>query len=179
MQHFQSSAACVFLWQSVASSEFALRLVYLLTSLKVLPLHPSSTLFHFHISCEHCYLRPIFCMREIPSFQVCRNGRFWKCTLPLKCQMLCPEYQMLLFDACCWTPTTSSHPRCCRSSKVRWSPLRMMPFLRSFSSTTQVHYHFCQFSLLCKRALILKEASPSSHVTVQKHTVTAALGILL
>lgn len=29
----------------------------------------------------------------------------------------------------------------------------------------RVHYHFCQLSLLCKRALILKEASPSSHVT--------------
>lgn len=117
-------------------------------------------------------------MPEIPLFQVCRNESFWKCTLPLKCQKLRPEYQMLLFDACCWTPTASSRPCCCRSSKVRQGPLRMTPFLRGFSSAAQVHYHFCQLSLLCKRALILKEASPSSHVTVQKRMVTTAPGIL-
>lgn len=47
MQHFQSSAACVFLWRSVAASKFALQLVYLHASPKALPLRPSSTLFRF------------------------------------------------------------------------------------------------------------------------------------
>lgn len=119
-------------------------------------------------------------MRGIPLFQVRGNESFWKCTLPLKCQKLRPEYQLLLFDACCWTPTASSRPCCCRSSKVRRGPLRTTRFLRGFSSAALVHYHFCQLSLLCKRALILKEATPPPpHVTVQKHMVTRAPGILL
>lgn len=111
---------------------------------------PRLLYFASYFICGHHYLLPIFCMREIPLFQVRRNESFWKCTLPLKCQKLRPEYQLLHFDACCWTPTASSHPCCCSSSKVRRGPLRMTPFLRGFSSAAQVHYHFCQLSLLCK-----------------------------
>lgn len=99
-------------------------------------------------------------MRGIPLFQVRKNESFWKCTLPLKSRKLCPEYQLALFDACCWTPTASSRPCCCCSSKVRRGPLRTTRFLRGFSSATLVHYHFCQPSLLCKQTLILKEAPP-------------------
>lgn len=117
MQHFQSSAACVFLWQSVASSKFACLSAHVSErpSLYI----PVLLYFASYFICGHHYLCPIFCMREIPLFQVCRNESFWKCTLPLKCQKLRPEYQLLLFDACCWTPTASSRPCCCRSSKVR------------------------------------------------------------
>lgn len=43
--------------------------------------------------------------------------RLCGCTLSLKCHMLRPEYQLLVFDACCWTqiaplaPAVAAHPK--------------------------------------------------------------------
>lgn len=104
--------------------------------------------------------------------------KFWRCTLSLKCQMLHPEYQWLLFDACCRTATVPLLP-------VVAAPLKFDEALwghRISSEVTPyvilVHYHFCQLSPLCKHALNFKEASPWLS-TVQKHIMTGARGIVL
>lgn len=103
--------------------------------------------------------------------------RLWGCTLSLKCHMLRSEYQMLVFDACCWTPVALLH--------------RLLLLLLILSSTRPLEdaafpqrlriscgTHFCQPSLLCKQALIFIVAS-SLLSTVPKHKVTRALGVVL
>lgn len=94
--------------------------------------------------------------------------KFWRCTLSLKCQMLHPEYQWLLFDACCQTaivpllPLATTHLKFDEALWGHYISSEVTPYV------ILVHYHFCQLSPLCKHALIFKEVSPWLS-TAQKH----------
>lgn len=102
----------------------------------------------------------------------------WRCTLSLKCQTLHSEYQLLAFDACCWTPIAPLAPAVCFSSEVGEGPLRAAHSLWGYAYLALLYHHLCQLFLLCKQALIFRGASPSLS-TALKHSVTRAWGILL
>lgn len=101
--------------------------------------------------------------------------RLWGCTLSLKCHMLRSEYQMLVFDACCWTPVALLH-RLLLLILSSTRPLEDAAFPQRLRISCCTH--FCQPSLLCKRALIFIVAS-SLLSSVPKHRVTRALGVVL
>lgn len=100
--------------------------------------------------------------------------RLWGCTLSLKCHMLRSEYQMLVFDACCWTPVALLH-RLLLLILSSTRPLEDAAFPQRLRISCCTH--FCQPSLLCKRALIFIVAS-SLLSSVPKHRVTRALGVV-
>lgn len=101
--------------------------------------------------------------------------RLWGCTLSLKCRTLRPEYQSLVFDACL---LDSSRACCCCRLKFDRALWEQLFSLRGYAYLALVHHHFCQHSLLCKRALIFTGAFPSLSA-VLNHILTSALGVVL
>lgn len=122
------------------------------------------------------------------QYPVCQEYFYFKYA-EMKVEALEVHFVIEVPDASPWIPiarlwcllldaNSSSCVCCCRSSKVRQGPLRTAHFLRGYPYVALVHYHFCQLSLLCKQALIFKEASPLLS-TVQNRVVTGAQGIVL
>lgn len=89
-----------------------------------------------------------------------------------------PEYQLLVFDARCRTPIAPLAPAVAAHLKLEKGPPRTAHSLGGYAYLAPVYHHFCQLSLLCKRALIFIGASPSLSAVLE-HKVTRAQGIVL
>lgn len=71
MQHFQTSAACVFIWRRVASSTFALRLVYQRAVSESPPLYTPLLLYFTSISFVDII--------TFAQYSVCEEYLYFKC----------------------------------------------------------------------------------------------------